>query len=340
VESPHDGPRILGESPAARRLREEIGAAAPTDTVVLLAGPVGSGRELAARVLHASGPRAKGPFVVVPCAGLSAGLAESELFGHEKGAFTGAAAPHRGLIERASGGTVFFSEVAELPEAVQPKLLRFLEERAVTPLGADVLRPIDCRVLASTARDLAAEVRAGRFREDLYYRLRVLKIDVPPLADRREDIPLLAETFLDELANELGRLTVRAAARLPAPRKRQAGTQTGTRPALSEEAKALMVSHSWPGNVRELRNCLRGALVFVGGGTIGPEHLGIEEAPSGEGPARGGLKDEVARVVKETEVRLIQEALARSGGNRTRAAKELGLSRRGLQVKMRRYGIP
>jgi len=307
-------PEIAGDSPAADALRAKIAAAAGADTVVLFSGPVGSGRTLGARCLHELSARADGPFVVVPCGALSPTLAESELFGHEKGAFTGAVARHTGLVERASGGVVMLAEAAELPSAVQPKLLRFLEEKTVTPLGGEA-RPVDVRVLGSTGTDLAAEVRAGRFREDLYYRLRVLKVDVPPLAERGGDVLVLADRFLGRLAREFGK----------------------ERPELSEGARAALLRHPWPGNVRELLNCLRGAMVFAGGGELGREDLGLEAPASAK--AAGTLKAVVARVVKETEKRLIEEALARSGGNRTKAAKELGLSRRGLQIKMKRYGV-
>ena len=310
-----EGPEheIIGESAAACELRARIEAAAATDTVVLFSGPVGSGRELAARRLHHLGARAGGAFVVVPCAALSPGLAESELFGHERGAFTGAVSRHTGLLERASGGTVLLSEVAELPPPVQPKLLRFLEERTVTPLGGEA-RPVDVRVTVSTSRDLAMEVRQGRLREDLYFRLRVLGIAVPPLGERGDDVVLLAERFLGEIAEEFGRARI----------------------GLSSAAARLMQRYAWPGNVRELRNCLRGALVFAKGEELVPGDLDIS-APQG---ARGGtLKAIVARVVAEAEKRAVIGALERAGDNRTEAAKALGLSRRGLQIKMKQHRI-
>jgi len=310
--------RILGESQPARELRARIEAAAATETVVLLHGPVGSGRELAARVIHESGPRAGKPLVVVPCAALTAQLAESELFGHEKGAFTGATAAHVGLIERANGGTVLFAEIGELPLPVQAKLLRFLEERAIQAIGSAELRPVDVRVIASTRDDLSSLVRAGAFREDLYFRLRVLAIDVPPLAARGTDVLVLAEHFLKELAAELGKPT----------------------PSLAPDARDALLGHTWAGNARELRNCLRGALVFASEGTVEAKHLDLTRAEASDvKPARGTLKAAVSRTVRETETRIIAETLARCGGNRTQAAKELGLSRRGLQLKMKRYKI-
>ncbi len=310
---------IAGESSAAREIRERIDAAAATDTVILFEGPVGSGRELAARVLHSKGPRHMGPFVVVPSAALTTTLAGSELFGHEKGAFTGATSSHAGLMERASGGTVFFAEVGELPSDVQPKLLRFLEERTVTPIGGAGPRPVDVRVMASTSRDLAGEVREGRFREDLYYRLRVLTIRLAPLAERGRDVLILAERFVVEFAGETGREP----------------------PALAESARRALLGHPWPGNVRELVNCLRSAMVFAAGEELTEGDLNLEpvRGPPAVGAGAGALKAVVARVVRETEERLIAEALERSHGNRTHAARELGLSRRGLQIKMRRYGI-
>jgi two-component system NtrC family response regulator len=309
---------IVGKSQSAIALRERIAAAATTDTVVLLSGPVGSGRELAARALHDAGTRAGAPFVVVPCAALTQALAESELFGHEKGAFTGATAEHIGSIERASGGSVLFSEVGELPLQIQAKLLRFLEERVVIPLGAAEPRPVNVRVLASTTKDLSELVRTGVFREDLYFRLRVLRVDVAPLAERGDDVLLLAEYFLRQLCEELGKSV----------------------PDLADDARAALLSHSWPGNAQELRNCLRGALVFASEREIHARHLDLGTPDhSRVNPALGTLKAAVARAVRETESRIIQETLARCSGNRTRAAKELGLSRRGLQLKMRRYKI-
>jgi sigma-54-dependent transcriptional regulator len=309
---------LLGESTPARELRARVEAAAATDTVVLLQGPVGSGRELAARLIHASGRRAGKPFVVVPCAALTPALAESELFGHEKGAFTGAVSSHVGLIERADGGTVLFAEVGDLPLTIQAKLLRFVEERLVVPIGSPEPRPVDVRVITSTRASLESLVMAGAFREDLYFRLRVLSVDVPSLAERGSDVLVLAEQFLGELSAELGK---------PCP-------------ALSAAARDALLSHPWPGNARELRNCLRGALVFASAGEILPEHLDLSRADASDvKPSRGTLKAAVARAVRETELRIITGALKRLGGNRTRTAKELGLSRRGLQLKLRRYKI-
>jgi len=311
-------PEILGKSPPIRLLQKRLAAAAAADAVVLLSGPVGSGKELAARVLHNLSARRNGPFVIVPCSALAPALAESELFGHEKGAFTGAVTSHAGLAERASGGTLLLSEVGELPAAAQAKLLRFVEDGVVTPLGGEPRR-VDARLVASTSKDLAALVRAGSFREDLYYRLRVLRIDVPPLAERGEDVLLLAEHFLDIFAAELGR----------------------QRPRLDGGAREALLSYPWPGNVRELANVLRSALVFGRGESLSAADLELPRssaaAPCGGRPA--GLRAVVARVVRETEEAMIREALARSAGNRTRAARELGLTRRGLQLKMRRYGI-
>lgn len=308
---------ILGESPAAKDLRARCEAAAAADTVVLFEGPVGSGRELAARYIHSASGRRDGPFVVVPCAALTPQLAASELFGHVRGAFTGATDDHTGLLERASAGTLLFAEVGELPLAVQAKLLRFLDERIITPLGAADERPVDVRVAASTSRKLAEEVRRGRFREDLYYRLRVLSIEVPPLAERGEDVVLLAEHFLHGLAEDAGREAL----------------------ALTSGAGTALRRHPWPGNVRELRNTLRAALVFTKGDSLTERDLNLEEPGREVGAGGGTLKASVARIVREAETRIITAALERSGGNRTLAAKELGLSRRGLQLKMKRYGI-
>lgn len=309
-------PELIGTSDAVKTLREKLIAAAASDAIVLLAGPVGSGRELAARFLHNVSPRRGGPFVPVACPALTGSLADSELFGHEKGAFTGAVTSRMGLIERASGGTLFFSEIGELPPAMQAKVLRFIEDGTITPLGGEPRR-VDARVVASTSRDLAGLVRAGSFREDLYYRLRVLKIDVPALAERGEDVLLLAEHFLDVLSQELSR----------------------PRPALGEDARRTLMAYPWPGNVQELINVLRSALVFGDGKTISAGDLGL----GGKGPPaahpQGKLKAAVAKAVRELETTMIRQALACAQGNRTRAAKDLGITRRALQLKIRRYGI-
>ncbi len=310
-------PGIVAGGGAMAEALSTIARAAPTPVSVLLLGESGTGKELAARALHAASPRRDGPFVAVSGAALSASLLESELFGHERGAFTGADRARPGRFEAAHGGTLFLDEIGDLPPEVQVKLLRVLQERVVERVGSNRPIPVDVRVVAATHRDLPAEVRAGRFREDLYYRLAVVVIELPPLRRRRGDIPLLVEHLLAKHAETMG---------------------TPAR-AFSREAMDLLVRYDFPGNVRELENVVQRAMVLARGEVIGRDDLppalrlasGEEAAREEAGaPGDGTLPGRVAAL----ERGLIAEALAAEDGNQTRAAARLGISERTLRYKL------
>lgn len=294
-----------------------LGKVAATNATVLLTGESGTGKEVAAQWIHAHSRRASGPFVAVNCATLSDQLLESDLFGHEKGAFTGAVARRRGKIELAEGGTFFLDEIGELRPDLQTKLLRVLQERRYERVGGACSLEADVRWIAATNRDLSAEIRAGRFREDLYHRLAVFPIRMPSLRERREDIPILAEVLLGRIAREIGRPGL----------------------ALDDGAKRLLAQAEWPGNVRELGNALEraaildegavitaGALAWLLGGAQGP--ASPREEPSAEAPT-----------MEEAERTAILRALAQFSGNRRKAAEHLGIGQRTLYEKLKRYGI-
>jgi two-component system response regulator FlrC len=287
-------------------------AVADRDTTVLLTGESGVGKEVVARYLHQHSGRRSGPFVALNCAAIAETLLEGELFGHERGAFTGAVAAHPGLFERASGGTLLLDEVAEMPPALQAKFLRVLETRRVQRLGGRAETAVDVRVVAATNRDVAAEVAAGRFREDLYFRLAVFPIHVPPLRERPGDILVLAQHFVEILGTSPGR----------------------TPPRLSREAEAALLAHAWPGNVRELRNRLERAVILASG-EIGPADLGLSTGAVAGGPAAPAA----ARTLRDLERLAIEDALRESGGNRKRAAARLGIALRTLQYKLKEFGI-
>jgi DNA-binding NtrC family response regulator len=309
---PHE---ILGESAAIRAVLALVAKVAPSRTTVLVEGETGTGKELVARAIHAAGPRRERLFVAVNCAALSEGLLESELFGHRRGAFTGAVADRKGLFEVADGGTLFLDEITETPAALQAKLLRVLQEGEVRPVGDTRARSVDVRVITATNRQLEAEVQAGRFREDLYYRLRVFPIRVPPLRERREDIPLLARHLL---------------ARLTAQLKKAVGDPT-------PEALALLGRYPFPGNVRELANELeRAVLLATPGAPLSDDLLSdtVQQAAA-DGAAPSVLQQRTDAFEREQ----IAAALARAGGVKTRAADDLGITYRGLLKKMRRLGM-
>ncbi len=311
---------LLGRSPAMRALLGQLEQVAATRSTVLLMGESGTGKELAARALHYNSDRAERPFVVIDCAAIPETLQESELFGHTRGAFTGAVAAKRGLFEEAHGGTLFLDEVGDLSAATQAKLLRVLQEGTIRRLGDTRTIQVDARIIAATNRDLPAEVRAGRFREDLFFRLNVLPLRLPPLRERPEDIPLLTEHFLRRFAAETGRPV-----RQIAP------------PALD-----CLMAYRWPGNVRELEHAIERAVLLSQGEALevgdlppavqGGGGQGVEEAPL-------SLREAVARLNADLERGLIRRALARTGGNRTEAAVLLGISRRALLYKLKEYGI-
>jgi DNA-binding NtrC family response regulator len=306
---------LSGESPALQKVREQIGRVADLDTSILIGGESGTGKELVARALHRKSRRSKGPFVAINCAALPESLLESELFGHVRGAFTDARENRRGLFVEASGGTLFLDEIGELPLPLQPKLLRVLEERKVRPLGDS--REIDCdvRIVAASHRDLAEAVREGSFRVDLYYRLNVIQLELPPLRARGNDILLLAGEFISELAGRFGK------------------SVTG----LAEPAAARLLAYRWPGNVRELRNVIERALALTRHDRITvedlPEHL---RKPGGEIPLPGGTVDLLSLLpLAEMERRYIDRVLDQVGGNRTLAARILGVDRKTLYRKLK-----
>ena len=311
---------IVGRSPAVRRLLEEIRRAGASSARVLIQGEHGTGKELVARALHAASPRAGRPFVALNCAAIPDELIESELFGHERGAFTGATQARPGRFEEAHGGTLFLDEVGDLSPRAQTKLLRVLEEGELSRVGGSRAIRVDARVIAATNRDLAAEAEAGRFREDLYFRLAVIPITVPPLRERPEDIPLLVEHFAARLAPELSREAAAA---------RRGRTRTFTPGALE-----LVSRHPFPGNVRELRNLVERLLIMTPAPTIGAEQVRavLPERPA---PAAGRLGD----AVQAFERQQIEAALRAGGGRMTEAARRLGLERSHLYKKMRKLGM-
>jgi transcriptional regulator with GAF, ATPase, and Fis domain len=317
--------RLVGDSPRWKDVLTQAAKVASTETTVLLTGESGTGKELVARLIHRGSPRADGPFVALNCAALPDTLLESELFGHEKGAFTGAIAARPGRIEQATGGVLFLDEVGEMSPGVQAKMLRVLQEREFQRLGGTRPMKADVRVVAATNRDLNAALANGAFREDLYYRLRVFEIQLPPLRDRREDILPLAAAFLEEIGPTVGR---------PA-----AG--------ISREARDALLAYPWPGNVRELRNALERASILCDGGLITLEHLPIavgsaHPAPSPSfGPGPIGLGSWPADGVKLERVErdLIAKALAEARNNRSRAARLLGITRSQLYYRMQKHGL-
>ena len=296
---------VIGRSTSILAACERIQRIAPTPATVLLSGESGTGKEVAARALHRMSPRASGPFVPINCAAIAAELIESELFGHVKGAFTGAKQNREGLFYYARGGTLFLDEIGELPLPAQAKLLRVLEERRVRPVGSEQEVPIDVRVIAATNRDLKAEVAAQRFRQDLYYRLQVVEVSLPPLRERPEDIPLLVEHFMGQLVPALGM------------------------PPLVLDARSLarMAAYDWPGNVRELRNFIERSLI-LGWFDLGPE-------PQFEAAALD-TSDESLEVI---EKRHILSVLGACEGNKSEAARRLGISRKTMDRKCQAWGV-
>ncbi len=303
---------IVGASEALRSVLSLVQTVGPSDASVLITGETGTGKELVARTLHRLSPRRAGPLVSVNCPAIPSPLAESELFGHERGAFTDAVACRSGKFEQADGGTVFLDEVADLPLEIQAKLLRVLQEREVTRVGGHKARRVDVRLIAATNRDLRAEVRCGRFREDLFYRLAALEIELPALRDRTGDIPLLAAFLLEGVA---------ARAQKPI-----AG--------FSCEALALLGGYHWPGNVRELQNAIERAVLLCRGTVIQEEHLPALGATAADSGPR------FASVVRQDKRRRIMHALSQTGGNQAAAARQLGMSRSNLARMMKTLGIP
>jgi two-component system response regulator HydG len=314
-----DSRGMIGNSPAILKIMEMMGMVAPSEATVLITGESGTGKELMAKAIHANSPRRKGPFVAVNCAALAETLLESELFGHERGAFTGADKRREGRFLLADKGTIFLDEIGETSATMQAKLLRVLQERAFERVGGESTLQVDVRVLAATNRDLQADVEAGRFRADLYYRLNVVTLRLPPLRERIEDIPLLAEHFLGRLA-----LKNRKAAK-------------GFTPA----AMNCLLKHSWPGNVRELENAVERAVVLLVGDYVSegelPPHLACQDKgasfPLAQTPDQAGMS------LEEVEKEAILKTLDVCAGNKSEAARRLGITRKTLHAKLQRYGL-
>jgi len=310
-------PGIVTAGGLMAEVLSKVARVAPSDVSVLLMGESGTGKELVARATHGASPRARGPFVAVNAAALSPTLLESELFGHERGAFTGADRARAGRFESASGGTLFLDEIGDLPADVQVKLLRVLQERAVERVGSNRPIPVDVRLVAATHHDLPAHLRDGSFREDLYYRLAVVTIELPALRQRRSDIPALVEHFLDKHAETTG-----------VPRK-----------SFSREAMDLLVRHDFPGNVRELENIVQRCLVLARGALITTDDLPASVLGASEQSVNIGVDSDTtlpARVAA-LEKEAIEEALANESGNQSRAAERLGISERALRYKLAKY---
>jgi nitrogen regulation protein NR(I) len=327
---------IIGRSKPMQEVYKAIGRVAPTDATILIRGESGTGKELVARAIYQHSLRGAKPFLVINCVAIPETLLESELFGYEKGAFTGAVNRRVGKFEQAHGGTVFLDEIGDMPFAIQAKILRLLQERSIERLGGREPIPVDVRIIAATNRDLEAALAQGRFREDLYYRLKVVTLWLPPLRDRAEDIVLLAKYFLARLAREM---------------------RLGN-PGITAEANLLLRNYPWPGNVRELANAMQKALIFSRGYPIHPED--ISRAVGGESLARGAadpraddtLRQWVRQILAAGEGEdlfevcmdrfaslLVSEALDLTGGNRSRAAKLLGISRPTLLAKIDKYRL-
>ncbi|MCP3139715.1 sigma-54-dependent transcriptional regulator [Pyxidicoccus xibeiensis] len=308
------GRPIIGDSPALRRVLDAALRLAGRDVTVLVMGETGTGKELIASLLHVHSQRASGPLVRFNCAALPADLAESELFGHARGAFTGATQAHRGYFAQAHGGTLVLDEVGELPLTIQAKLLRALQDGELQPVGASRVERVDVRIVACTHRDLGAKVKAGRFREDLYYRLNVVELTVPPLRERREDIIPLAETFARRCAGRFGLEGVH----------------------LTPELLERLRERDWPGNVRELENTVTRLVALSEGGPIGAEALARPTAPPATGAEPSlSLREQVAAF----ERALVERTLAECGGNQSEAARRLRISRVTLIDKLKRHGL-
>lgn len=316
--------RLLGRSSAMRELKDKIQKLARSQAPVYITGESGSGKERVARLIHDLGPRAEAPFVPVNCGAIPSELMESEFFGHKKGSFTGASEDKPGLFQAADGGTLFLDEVADLPLAMQVKLLRAIQEKAIRPVGSTKEVHVNVRIISATHKDLSAEVAAGRFRQDLFYRINVIQLRVPPLRERGDDIRLLAEHCLQQLAKDWG----------------------AALPRLSNAALTALMTYSFPGNVRELQNILERAMTLSDGQTIEPDHLQLPEshAPSvlatlpslsEDGDVPASLED----YLLEIEKRAILKALEETRWNRTAAAKKLGMTFRSLRYRLKKMGL-
>jgi DNA-binding NtrC family response regulator len=310
-------PGFIGSTSAVVEIFRTVGKIAPTDSTVLITGETGVGKELIARAIHLGSPRKGGPFIKVHCAAIPETLVESELFGFEKGAFTGAISPKPGRFELADGGTLFLDEVGEIPLQVQVKLLTALQDRAFERVGGVKTRKIDIRIVAATNRNLQSMVDEGSFRPDLFYRLNVVPISIPPLRERRDDIPLQAKHFLEKFALRHGKMIE----------------------SITDDMIAAFLAYSWPGNTRELENVIERLVLLSEDGILDPHHLPAEIVSGGPpGPAED-FKGRVGDAASSAEKHLIREALEKAGGNRTRAAEVLKISRRTLYKKMKNYNL-
>lgn len=309
---------IIGRSAAMREIFHTIERVAPTRTTVLLAGESGVGKDLIARAIHQHSPRKDRAFVKINCTALPENLMESELFGYEKGAFTGATASKPGKFEQADGGTVFLDEIGDVPGNIQVKLLRILQERQFERLGSNLTRNVDVRVIAATNVDLRAALEEGRFREDLYYRLNVVPISIPPLRDRREDTPFLAMHFVRKISKELASVAKD----------------------LSPAAMDRLIAHPWPGNVRELENTIERSLVLASDEVLQPADIRIETPRNM--PATGAQETPLlpeGETIEHWEQMMIREALRRANGNKSQAARMLGLTRNALRYRLSQMGL-
>ena len=308
------GTRLIGESEPMRELRGLIAKVARSQAPIHIAGESGTGKELVARLIHQSGPRKDGPFVPVNCGAIPSELMESEFFGHRKGAFTGATNDKAGLIQSASGGTLFLDEIAELPLPMQVKLLRVVQEQTVRPVGAERDVAVDIRILSATHRDLAARVRDGEFREDLFYRINVIELKVPPLRERGDDVLLLVGHLLERHGRTLDDLDA--------------------------DAQQTLLAYHFPGNVRELENMLERAATLCPDGTIGVSDLSLQKLPDDQPTAKAGATGaDLGEQIEDVERQAIIEALEKTRYNKTRAAELLGLSFRQLRYRIKKLGI-
>ncbi len=308
---------IVGRSPAMREIFQTVERVAPTRATVLLAGESGVGKDMIARAIHQHSPRRNQPFVKINCTAIPENLMESELFGYEKGAFTGATTSKPGKFEQADQGTVFLDEIGDVPGNIQVKLLRVLQDRQFERLGSNVTRNVDVRVIAATNVDLRAALEQGRFREDLYYRLNVVPINIPPLRERKEDIPFLAIHFVNKLSKELG----------------------CTAKEISPAAIDRLLDHSWPGNVRELENTIERSLVLAAGEVLQPGDIRIEASRNHAIPAQQAPLLPPGETLEHWEQMMIREALRRANGNKSQAARMLGLTRNALRYRLSQMGL-
>lgn len=313
---------LVGLSSAMQDVYKLVGKVAMSRATVLIQGESGTGKELIARAIHANSPRENQPLIPVNCGAIPENLLESELFGYERGAFTGAVGRKQGLFELAHGGTLFLDEVGELSPGLQVKLLRVLQDRSLVRLGGVEPISIDVRVIAATNRNLRERIRQGLFREDLYYRLNVVPIHMPPLRDRREDIPLLIRHFLAKFGKETGKEGLY----------------------LTPAASEVLMSYHWPGNVRQLENTMERAVLLASGAPILPEHVQayLQDNKSGQDPLASGIRYEgrtMREIISEVEREVIERALRQEKGNKLQTAKRLGMSRRALMYKLEMYGL-